>query len=63
MTYKNQTKEEVEKKLINSKNMTMVKRLGNTRDVANLVLFLVLDESSFITAEIISVDGGRVDRM
>ena len=63
LTYKNQTKEEVEKKLINSKNMTMVKRLGNTRDVANLVLFLVSDESSFITAEIISVDGGRVDRM
>lgn len=63
LTYKNQTKEEVEKKLTNSRNMTMVKRLGNTRDVANLVLFLVSDESSFITAEIISVDGGRVDRM
>lgn len=63
LTYKDQKKEDVEKKLINSKNMTMLKRLGNTKDVANLVLFLVSDESSFITEEIISVDGGRMDRM
>jgi len=63
LTYKDQKKEDVKNKLINSKNITMVKRLGNTRDVANLVLFLVSDESSFITAEIISVDGGRIDRM
>ena len=63
LTYKNQKKDDVEKKLINSKNMTMLKRLGSTKDVANLVLFLASDDSSFITAEIISVDGGRIDRM
>ena len=46
-----------------SRAMTMVKRIGEPRDVASLVLFLVSDESSYITGEIISVDGGRIDRM
>ena len=31
---------------------------GYPADVANLVLFLVSDESRFITGEIINVDGG-----
>ena len=31
---------------------------GHSDDVANLVLFLVSDESRFITAEIINIDGG-----
>jgi 3-oxoacyl-[acyl-carrier protein] reductase len=31
---------------------------GYSDDVANLVLFLVSDESRFITSEIINVDGG-----
>lgn len=63
LTYQDQTEQEVEKKLKNSQKMTMLKRLGKTRDVANLVLFLASDDSSFITAEVIFVDGGRIDRM
>jgi 3-oxoacyl-[acyl-carrier protein] reductase len=63
LTYQGQTKEEVEAKLANSRAMTMVKRIGDPRDVAALVLFLASDEASFITGEIISVDGGRIDRM
>jgi NAD(P)-dependent dehydrogenase (short-subunit alcohol dehydrogenase family) len=31
---------------------------GYPRDVANLVLFLMSDESRFITSEIINIDGG-----
>jgi 3-oxoacyl-[acyl-carrier protein] reductase len=31
---------------------------GYPEDVANLVLFLVSEESRFITGEIINVDGG-----
>jgi 3-oxoacyl-[acyl-carrier protein] reductase len=31
---------------------------GYPEDVANLALFLVSDESRFITGEIINVDGG-----
>jgi len=34
--------------------------LGNPSDVANLALFLVSDEASYITGEVIKVDGGMV---
>ncbi len=33
---------------------------GEPKDVANLVLFLVSDSSSYITGEVIKVDGGMV---
>ena len=35
-----------------------LKRLGSTKDVANAVLFLASDESSFITGANLTVDGG-----
>jgi NAD(P)-dependent dehydrogenase (short-subunit alcohol dehydrogenase family) len=38
----------------------MLNRLGETREVANAVLFLASDEASFITAAHLMVDGGYV---
>ena len=35
-----------------------VKRVGNTLDIANMVLFLCSDKASFITGENICIDGG-----
>ena len=35
-------------------------KAGTPSDVANLVLFLVQDESSYITGQVINVDGGMV---
>ncbi len=35
-------------------------RLGNTDDVANLVLFLVSDSASYITGQVVHIDGGMV---
>jgi NAD(P)-dependent dehydrogenase (short-subunit alcohol dehydrogenase family) len=38
--------------------MVPMRRMGNAQDVANAVLFLAADESSYITATDIVVDGG-----
>ncbi len=40
------------------KNMTLLKRLAEPIDVANTVLFLASDYSSYITDEVINVNGG-----
>ena len=39
---------------------TPVGRIGTPQDIANAVLFLSKDESSFITGQVLSVDGGFV---
>ena len=38
--------------------MVPMQRMGDAHDVANAVLFLAADESSYITATEIVVDGG-----
>ena len=40
------------------KDSTPLARLGKVEDIANLVYFLSTDEASFITGQIITVDGG-----
>ncbi|MEA3488816.1 MAG: 3-oxoacyl-[acyl-carrier-protein] reductase [Candidatus Omnitrophota bacterium] len=35
-------------------------RMGNTGDVANLALFLASEDSSYVTGQVIKVDGGMV---
>ena len=40
-------------------NSIALRRLGTPRDIANAVLMLASDYASFITGEIISVNGGR----
>ncbi len=47
--------EEVKKSYVNA---TPVKRMGEPEDVASAVAFLASDEASFITGEVIRVDGG-----
>jgi 3-oxoacyl-[acyl-carrier protein] reductase len=40
--------------------MTPLGRFGTVEDVANAVVFLASDEASFITGQVLSVDGGLV---
>lgn len=40
---------------------TMVGRAGTPEDVANAVAFLAAPESGFVTAQALTVDGGRLD--
>ena len=35
-------------------------KMGSPEDVANLVNFLVSDESKYITGQVINVDGGMI---
>jgi len=38
---------------------TALRRLGTPEDIANAVLFFASDQSSWITGQVLSVDGGR----
>jgi len=40
---------------------SMVGRMGDPADIASAVAFLAAPESGFITAQVITVDGGRMD--
>jgi 3-oxoacyl-[acyl-carrier protein] reductase len=41
--------------------VSMTRRTGTPEDVANAVAFLAAKESGFITAQVLTVDGGRMD--
>jgi len=49
--------EELKKKMLEAIPLA---KLGTPQDVANLCLFLASDESSYITGQVITVDGGMV---
>lgn len=50
-------KEEIKEEIAKS---IPLKRMGKTEDVANVVKFLVSEESSYITGQVINVDGGML---
>jgi 3-oxoacyl-[acyl-carrier protein] reductase len=57
------TREQVDEHRRLKAESNVLRRLGTPREVANATLFLVSDESSFISGQLLCVDGGRIDRM
>jgi 3-oxoacyl-[acyl-carrier protein] reductase len=39
-------------------SQTMLGRLGEPEEIANMALFLASDEASYVTGQVISVNGG-----
>ena len=52
---KEEVKEEIAKTI-------PLKRMGTTKDVANVVKFLVSEDSSYITGQVINVNGGMIKK-
>ena len=44
----------------NIHNQIPLKRMGTAKEVANLIYFLGSEESSYITGQVINIDGGMV---
>jgi 3-oxoacyl-[acyl-carrier protein] reductase len=53
------TEQDFEARVRNMSERTMVGRTG--RDIANAVAFLAAPGSGFVTAQVVTVDGGRID--
>jgi 3-oxoacyl-[acyl-carrier protein] reductase len=61
MTLSGKGSSEREQRIRNFQERTMLHRVGKPEDIANVALFLASDESSFITGQVVAVDGGRMD--
>ena len=55
------SREAFEQLVATKSKQAMIGRVGDPQDIANAVLFLASEESSFITGQVIVVDGGRKD--
>jgi 3-oxoacyl-[acyl-carrier protein] reductase len=54
-------REELEKILRHLESITALRRIGTPEDIAEVVAFLASEGAGFITGQVISVDGGRMD--
>jgi 3-oxoacyl-[acyl-carrier protein] reductase len=61
MALGNRTVEEKEQRIRYFKEHSIFHRIGEPEDIANATLFLDSEEASFITGQVITVDGGRID--
>lgn len=61
MNTRGKSKEAWASKVEEMSGKSMLRRIGQPQDIANAALFLSSDEASFITGQVIVVDGGRLD--
>ena len=54
-------KEEVERLFASIAARAMMRRVGSPEDIAHAAAFLAADEAGFVTGQVLTVDGGRLD--
>ncbi len=57
----NRPAEELQAAIRHLESITSLRRVGEPEDIAEVVAFLASDRAGFITGQVISVDGGRMD--
>ncbi|GBC70622.1 3-oxoacyl-[acyl-carrier-protein] reductase [Candidatus Calditenuaceae archaeon HR02] len=57
----NRPAEELQAAIRQLESITSLRRVGEPEDIAEVVAFLASDRAGFITGQVISVDGGRMD--
>ncbi|MEO8128071.1 MAG: SDR family oxidoreductase [Bryobacteraceae bacterium] len=61
MAFDGRTPEQIEEVCSGVAAKTMVRRVGKPEEIAAAVSFLVSEQSAFITGQVLTVDGGRMD--
>lgn len=61
MAASGRTPEEMDARFASVVSKTMLGRVGEPEDIAYSALFLASDEASFITGQVLTADGGRMD--
>jgi 3-oxoacyl-[acyl-carrier protein] reductase len=61
LVWVDRTREEVEQLFATLAEKAMMRRVGQPEDIAAAAAYLASDEAGFITAQVITVDGGRTD--
>jgi 3-oxoacyl-[acyl-carrier protein] reductase len=61
MALEGKSRDEVERRLNYFREHSMLKKLGEPEDVAEVVAFLTSDRAKFITGQTLTIDGGRTD--
>jgi NAD(P)-dependent dehydrogenase (short-subunit alcohol dehydrogenase family) len=61
MARRGASEEAFTQRVASTSERTMVGRVGAPEDIAGAVAFLVATDAGFITAQVLTVDGGRMD--